>query len=148
MTWRFIWASALSSNPLWAYWLCGFSGASFSSQVSKSPCSPDSSSLMNTEAVICIALQSSSPSRIPDSFSAASTCGVMLTNCRRCGNVSVSSLRKDFIILFSCRMGARNPVRNGSNVPRISHEVKCKTGCNPGFSAVFYGSFKPTGNHL
>jgi len=54
-----------------------FMGASFSSQISKSWWRPDSSSLMKTEAVICMALTSSSPSLI-HSLETGTTFGVIL----------------------------------------------------------------------
>ena len=48
---------------------------------------------MKTEAVMCMALTSASPSLTPLSFSAASTSGVMLMNARRVAVSNHNSLR-------------------------------------------------------
>src|ERR1051326_6984651 len=56
---------------------------------------------MNTDAVMCIAFPSTSPSFTPLSRRHSSTFGVMLINPRRVGTSNHSSLRKDFISTFS-----------------------------------------------
>jgi hypothetical protein len=52
---------------------------------------------MKTDAVMCIAFTSSSPSRIPLSCKTVSICGVMLIKARRVGTFTHSSLRKLFM---------------------------------------------------
>src|ERR1019366_2202233 len=56
---------------------------------------------MNTEAVMCMALTSASPSLTPLSRRHVSTCGVILMKARRPGTLNHSSLRKDFTVLLS-----------------------------------------------
>ena len=82
----------------------GFSGASFSSQDSKSWWSPDSSSLMKTLAVICIGLQSNRPSWMPLSRRHLSTWSVILMNALRVEVSNQSSLRYDFMDIFSWKL--------------------------------------------
>src|SRR6185503_13082572 len=70
--------------------------------------------LMKTLAVMCMALQSRSPSRMPLSFKHASTCGVMLRSCRRSGTSNQNSFRKDFMSApydFPDADWSRNPLR-------------------------------------
>ena len=52
---------------------------------------------MKTEAVMCMALTSTRPSRTPLSRTAASTCGVMFTNAIRAGRLKVRYSVCDFI---------------------------------------------------
>jgi len=53
---------------------------------------------MKTEAVMCMAFTSTSPSEIPLARRHRSTSGVMLTNPRRAGTSNQSSWRKDFMM--------------------------------------------------
>src|SRR5512139_2642984 len=61
---------------------------------------------MKTLAVMCIAFTRQSPSRTPLSFTAASTCGVMLTKSILAGTLNVRVLRWLFM-----RAGAERPRR-------------------------------------
>jgi hypothetical protein len=86
-------AAKLQENIQAAEANIAFRGPAPSSHLPKSWCRPGSSSLMKTEAVMCIALTSARPSRMPLSRKQSSTCGVMLINPRRDGRLNQSSLR-------------------------------------------------------
>src|SRR5688572_16452712 len=78
---RFKCASALSSPvSLWRQREVGSYGQSPSRNARKSSCSPRSSSLMKTLALMCIAFTRTIPSRTPLRFTASATRSVMLTN--------------------------------------------------------------------
>ena len=82
---------------------------------------------MNTEAVMCIALQSTSPSTTPLLRTASSTCGVMFTNPTRAGNWNVRYSVWDFMA---------RPRRGG----RRRTNVVAGTRDSAATSFAFYGS--------
>src|SRR6185436_699592 len=86
----------------------GACGASRSRNSSKSWCSPLSSSLTKTDAVICIALTRQSPSLMPLSRRHSSTCGVMFRYARRPGTLNHSSLRKECMAVESGALRVRS----------------------------------------